>query len=201
MLPKQAFAGDILGAGDLFETVAGLNDPCVIRSFHNALRHIRSHLMAAAAAALPGCSHDDLCYNFQTGTALLVALLDGIAVYVEKKMQVPPASADVYWDRERTFLDPKFAELRAIKERTNENIIKGGVTANSLRNFSKHYIPWLLLSNNTYGHWDISFPVDATTRTGPVLRGLLFPLFNDACDACDELGRLLNQMPEAIERL
>jgi len=189
------------GDGDLFEPVAGLNDPGVMRSFHNALRHIRAHLMAAAAAALPGGSQDDLCYNFHTGTALLVALLDGIAVYVEKKMQEPPADGDVYWDRDRTFLDPMFAELRAIKERTTEYIIKGGVTANTLRNFAKHYIPWLRLSDNTYGHWDISFPVNATTRTGPVLRGLLFPLFNDACDACDALGRMLNQAPEAIERL
>eukprot|EP00798_Chlamydomonas_sp_ICE-L_P031020 gene31020-7114_t len=200
-LPVMAALGGSVfpedGAGDLFEPVAGLNDPGVMRSFFNALRHIR----AAAAAALPGDSQDDLCYNFHTGTALLVALLDGIAVYVEKKIQDPPADGDVYWDRDRTFLDPMFAELRAIKERTTEYIIKGGVTANTLRNFAKHYIPWLRLSDNTYGHWDISFPVNATTRTGPVLRGLLFPLFNDACDACDALGRMLNQAPEAIERL
>jgi len=190
------------GGEDSFETVAGINDPGVMISFHNALIHIRAHLMAASAAALPGCSHDDLCYNFQTGTALLVSLLDGIAVYVEKKMQVLPDAADVYWAQDRTFLDPRFAELRVIKERTTEYIIKGGVTANTLRNFAKHYIPWLILSIKTSGHWDISFPVDATTRTtGPVLRGLLFPLFNDACDACDELGRLLNQIPEDIDRL
>eukprot|EP00798_Chlamydomonas_sp_ICE-L_P001058 gene1058-3919_t len=200
MPTKQAFSGGILGDGDLFEPVAGLNDPGVMRSFHNALRHIRAHLMAALVAALPGGSQDDLCYNFHTGTALLVALFDGIAVYVEKKMQEPPADGDVYWDRDRTFLDPKFDELRAIKERTTEYIIKGAVTANTLRNFTKQYIPWLSLSDNT-GHWDISFPVNATTRTGPVLRGLLFPLFNDACDACDALGRMLEQAPEAIERL
>ncbi|KAG2440394.1 hypothetical protein HYH02_010283 [Chlamydomonas schloesseri] len=144
--------------------------------------------------------HEELCYEFQVGTALLMSLLDGLAVYVEKKVASPPLAGKVYWESTTTFSDPRFAQLRTIQQRTREYIIKGGITVKSLRNFSKHYLPWLpLASMGSDGAWDIRFPVDERTRSGPVLRGILFPLFNDAREACVALGALIGQDVSGIE--
>lgn len=137
---------------------------------------------------------------FQTGTGLLMALLDGMAVYVEKKVAVPPASGRVYWAGATTFIDPRFAALRAIQRRTTDYVIKGGITANTLRNFSKHYLPWVPLSGHAGdGMFDIMFPIDPVTKSGPVLSGLLFPLFDDAREAYLALGRLLGQNAEEAD--
>jgi hypothetical protein len=130
---------------------------------------------------------------------------------VEKKLahgQVHPGQQGaVYWARHTTFIDPRFAELRTIQQRTNGYIIRGGITVNTLRNLAKHYLPWLPLSGTSARvadePWDVRFPLDAakTTLSGPVLSGLLFPLFNDACDACDAFGRLVGEDVGVIQRL
>jgi hypothetical protein len=188
-------------AEDLFDPVAGLNNPGVMTSFHTGLSRTREHLLNALREAQPGGNHEMLCYQFQVGTTLLVALLDGMAVYVEKKVATPPLNGRVYWTGAVTFLDPRFAELRAIQQRTTEYIIKGGISVNSIRNLVKHYLPWLPLSDATGGSWDIRFPIDSTHKSGPLLSGLLFPLFNDARDAYAALGRLIGQAPLDIASL
>lgn len=186
-------------AQDIFDPIAGMNDPGVMRSFNMGLSRIREHLVDARRAALPSGCHETLCYHFHVGTALLTALLDGMAVYVEKKVAVPGAPGLVYWASETTFIDPRFVELRKIQQRTKEYIIKGGITAQTLRNFAKHYLPWLPLSDATPGGtWDIRFPINNTDRTGPILSGLLFPLFNDAREACVAFAQLLGQEPTLI---
>jgi len=186
-------------ADDLFDPVAGLNDPGVVASFRTGLRHARELLMNARIKAQPGGVHEEMCFYFQAGTGLLMALLDGMAVYVEKKVAVPSASGRVCWAGATTFVDPRFATLRAIQRRTTQYVLKGGITANTLRNFSKHYLPWVPLSGHAGdGLFDIMFPIDPVTKSGPVLSGLLFPLFplftvNDAREAYLALGRLLGQ--------
>lgn len=180
-------------AGALAEPMAGLNDPGVMRSFHTGLVKAREHLVKLLTEAQPGGSHEMLCYHFQVGTSLLMAILDGMAVFVEKKVAETPTDGNVYWERTNTFLDPRFAELKAIKDRTAEYIIKGGITVNSLRNLAKHYLPWVPLSDCSGGTWDIRFPLTQTDKSGPVIKGLLLPVFNDAVAAYAALGKLINQ--------
>jgi hypothetical protein len=98
---------------DSFDPVAELNDPGVMASFHTALTRTREHLLCALREAQPGGKQ--LCYQFQVGAALLMALLDGIAVYVEKKVAAPPSQGRVYWAGGGiTFLDPRF-ESRCVR--------------------------------------------------------------------------------------
>lgn len=176
----------------MFDAVAGLNDAGVISSFHTALRHTREHVVSAMREA-QGDDHAAMCYHFHVGTSLLMATLDGLAVYVEKKVQDPPARGVVYWHK--AFVDPRFSALLAIRDRTNNYIIKGGIDVHALRNFAKHYLPWVRLAavDTASAQYDIMFPVGATEKSGPVLRGLLVPLFNDACAAVRELGALIGQ--------
>ena len=189
-------------AEDLFDPIAGLNDPGVLASFIYGLAKAREHLIRAKRLVESGGRHEDLCYEFQAGTALLMSLLDGLAVYVEKKVATTPVTGRVYWASASTFSDPRFVTLKVIQQRTCEYIIKGGITVNSLRNFCKHYLPWLpLASSGADGPQDIRFPVDASTRSGPVLRGILFPLFNDAREACMALGGLIGQDVTAIQQV
>ena len=118
-------------AADLFEPVAGLNDPGVMASFRAALGRVRRHMVDARAAAQPGApgGHEDVCYHFHASTALLMAVFDGLAVYVEKKVApTPTAAAVVYWASSTTFVDPLFSKLRAVQQRTESYIIKGGIT-------------------------------------------------------------------------
>lgn len=193
-------------AQDMFDAVAGLNDPGVIASFDQALRRVREHVVAAMREA-GGDSHTQLCYHFHVGTSLLMATLDGLAVYVEKKVQDPPAGGVVYW--RTAFVDPRFHALRAIRDRTNRLVIQGGIDANALRNFAKHYLPWLHLAalDPESRMYDIMFPTGSVDeagqpeRSGPVLRGLLAPLFNDACEAVRELGALIHQPVPHIHAL
>jgi hypothetical protein len=189
-------------AKDLFDPIAGLNEPGVLKSFSYGLDKAREHLIAAKRLVESGGKHEDLCYEFHVGTSLIMSLLDGIAVYVEKKVATPPVAGVVYWASASTFSDPRFAALKVIQQRTCEYIIKGGITVNSLRNFCKHYLPWLpLASCGNDGMMDIRFPVDASTRSGPVLRGILFPLFNDARAACMALGGLIGQDVTVIQQV
>ena len=191
-------------AEDLFDPVAGLTDPGVMESFRKGLVHARFHLVEALTLAQPGGIHEDLCYHFQVASCLLTAWLDGIAVYVEKKVAVTPAQGAVYWAANRTFIDPQFAELRAIQQTTNDHIIKGGITINTLRNLAKHYMPWSPLSSAGTGNdggWDIRFPIDSVTKSGPVLRGLMFHVFNDAVDAYEAFGRLMGMQVTQVLKL
>ena len=189
-------------AEDLFDPVANLMDAGVVASFHTALVRTREHLVCAAKEAQPGGSHPDLCYHFQVGTMLLMSFLDGLAVYVEKKIAVPTTQQIVYWASHTTFVDPRFSKLRAIQQRTKEYIIKGGITANTLRNFSKHYLPWIKLSDcSENGGWDIRFPITPTDKSGPLLDGLLYPLFNDAVSAYIELANLKQERADVIHLL
>ena len=105
-------------AEDLFEPVAALNDPGVMASFRTGLCYTRQLLVKTRTKAQPGGVHEDMCFYFQTGTAQLMALLDGMAVYVEKKIAVPPTSGRIYWANANTFLDPRFQDLRVIQQRT-----------------------------------------------------------------------------------
>lgn len=183
----------------MFDTVAGLNDSGVIGSFDLALRRIREHAVVALREA-EGGDHAALCYHFHAAASLLMATLDGLAVYVEKKVQDPPTKGVVYWHS--AFVDPRFRALRAIRDRTNAYIIKGGIDARALRNIAKHYLPWVHLAaiDPTSGTYDVMFPT-GQGRSGPVLRGLLVPLFNDACAAVRELGALIDQPVPCVHEL
>jgi hypothetical protein len=184
-------------AVELFDAVAGLNPHGVLASFASALGHVRDHLVAAVRYASPsaGAEHGELCYHVQAGTSLLFAMLDGLAVFVELKLQggPGPGTRPIYWSGATTFLDPRFAGLRAIQQRTLSYAIRGGITAQTLCNFAKHYLPWLhLASVDRDGTWDVRFPLgNQGHASGPLLHGLLFPLFDDARAACVELAGVM----------
>jgi hypothetical protein len=192
-------------ANDVFDSMAFLNDAGVMSSFHTALESTRQHLVKALQHAQPDGLHEALLLNFHIGTMLLMTFFDGLAVYVEKKVAHPASSVEhIYWASHTTFLDPQFAVLRSIQQRTNDYIIKGGISANTLRNFAKHYLPWVPLTDSTHsgaGVWDIRFPINAKTKSGPLLHGLLFPLFDDACEAYRALGALMHQPVREIPTL
>lgn len=188
-------------AANLFEPIAGLNNAGIMASFFNGLSKTREYLMQALEEAHSDGKYEDLCHHFQMGTSTLMAILDGLASYIEKKVKSPPKPGLVYWASSTTFIDPRFSEIRTIQQRTNDYILKGGITANTLRNFSKHYLPWLPLADNANGMWDIRFPIDSCNKSGPIFSGLLFPLFNDAVDAYIALGKLLSVEAQPIPRL
>jgi hypothetical protein len=187
-------------ADDIFQPLAGLNNEGIAKSYHDGAQRVRLHIVSLIRAAQLG-PHEDVCYHFQVGTSLLMSLFDGLAVFVEKKLAAPPIQGIVYWKGAITFIDPRFEKLRIIQQRTNDYIIKGGITTNALRNFVKHYGPWLPLTNNSTGSWDIAFYIDHDTKTGPIIKGLLRPLFNDFCEAYVELCALLSVQPMHIDSL
>ena len=155
----------------LFGGVAEMNEPGVADSFHSALQHTRKHIVEAVRNART-LDHHNLCYNFQACSSLLMATLDGMAVYVEKCIASPANSGRIYWADERAvFVDPRFQALKEIRDRTNGYIIKGGVDAHALRNFSKHYLPWLdvISKDPVTNEDDILFYIDRKKgiRTGP----------------------------------
>jgi hypothetical protein len=198
MIPAAYFCTK---ATDLFDTVAGLNDQGVSDSFRAALLHVRRHFVDALKDASPGGSHDQLRYNFHIGTSLLMSTLDGLAVYVEMKVKSPPSVERIYWDSESTFIDPRFFKLRQIREKTSQLIIPGSLDVSAIRSVAKHYLPWVNIASMENGNWDIRFPLSSTQKTGPVLRGLLFPLFDLACAAYYELAKLLGQEWSPIDSL
>jgi hypothetical protein len=64
---------------------------------------------------------------------------------------------------------PRFQALKEIRDCTSGYIIKGGVDANALRNFSKHYIPCLdVISKDPVTNTDdILFYIDREKTLGP----------------------------------
>ena len=86
-----------------------------------------------------------------------------MAVFVEKTIASPPNNKMVYWhDEKNVFVDPRFTALKIIRDRTNWYIIKmikGGITANTLRNLFRHYLPFLSLpsSDKLNNRFDITF--------------------------------------------
>lgn len=103
------------------------------------------------------------------------------------------------------FVHERFSVLKEIRDRTNTYLLKGGINVKAVRNFSKHYLPWLPLPavDPITCQFDIQFYIDSanTIRSGPILSGLLFPLFNDACDAYREIANLINQRIASIAPL
>jgi hypothetical protein len=63
----------------LFSDVAGMNKLGVADSFHSALQHTRKHIVEPVRNA-ETLDLYNLCYNFQAGTSLLMAALDGMTV-------------------------------------------------------------------------------------------------------------------------
>lgn len=178
-------------AGDLFGD-QHLNNPGVIASFRRCLSKTREHIVRTIELANGHGSHEDLCYNFHVGTMLLMSFFDGLAVYVQKKLAPVPTTGIVYWHNATTFSDPMFAELLVIKDRTNNYIITGGVTAATLRNYSKHYLPCLRLPMVVgNGNVDVHFKINENQFTGPLIQGLLTPLFNDGVNAYKALFGLM----------
>lgn len=195
-------------AEDLFDPVAYLNDAGVVNSFKVALEKTRHHLSEGADAAAK-LKYEDMTYHFQVGTQLLMALFDGLAVYVEKKLKTKSTPGNIYWAREKTFSSPEHVGLKQIKERTQERRIEGDITADALRNFAKHYLPWLDLPSGGRGGIDdirfkrkvVSDGIETVVTSGPVFRGLLHPLFNDARDAVAVLAKLLKKEVVLVEKL
>lgn len=178
-------------AEDTFVDASQLNSDGVMKAFHHCLTKTRAHIVSAMKNASGDGSYEDLCYNFHVGTMLLMSFFDGLAVYVEKKLAPSPNEAIVYWHASATFHDPKFSELMKIKVRTNEYIIRGGISTATLRNYSKHYLPCLRIPTMLGdGPSDIHFQITRANGTGPVISGLLKPLFNDAIRAYQALCRL-----------
>ena len=177
-----------------------LNKEGIIKAFHHCLTKTRTHILNTKMHASCGGCYEDMCYNFHVGTMLLMSFFDGRAVYVEKTIAQPPSQRNiVYWHDESTFLDPKFSTLKTIRDNTNNYIIRGGIDTHALRNFSKHYIPCLSISTSLGdGPQDIHFHINKERVTGPILKGLVFPLFNDAVHAYRELCRLMGgtQLPD-----
>jgi hypothetical protein len=179
---------------DIFGDASQLNNDRIVHAFHHCLTKTREHLVRAIKNASGDGVYEDLCYDFHVGTMLLMSFFDGLALYVEKKLAPSPTEGTVLWHARSTFHDPKFSQLMAIKMRTNAYIIPGGITMATLCNYSKHYLPCLRLTT-TYGEGpgDIHFlnTSASASATGPIISGLLKPLFNDAICAYQEFCRLM----------
>jgi hypothetical protein len=110
-------------------------------AYHDGLMRVRHHIVSLSRAVQPGGSHDEECYHFYAGTGLLMSLFDGIAVYVEKKPGARWSNSDF----------PRFASMRAIQQRTEHYMVEGGVTADTLRDVSRQYLPWILTRHAAHG--------------------------------------------------
>jgi hypothetical protein len=95
----------------------------------------------------------------------------------------------VYWQDEKTFIDPRFRRYASADVRLHH---QGGITARSLRNFSSttcHGCRSQMLLAAVFG---TAIPNRLLQQIWPG-EGLLAPLFNDAVAAYIELGKLLKQ--------
>ena len=176
--------------------------PNVTTSFYVSLVRIRHQIIFLLREMLPCGNYEEMCFSFQTSISLLMSCFDAMALFIEKKISSSPCPDIVEWDNPRVFIDPKFKSLKEIRDRTSEYILKGGITMNILRNMSRYYFPWIpnseLVEDNL---WDIRFTIDLHTKSGPVVRDLLVPLYNDACEAYLEICRVLDISPNEIDTI
>jgi hypothetical protein len=176
--------------------------PNVTMSFYVSLVRIRHQIIFLMREMLPSGNYDEMCFSFQTSLGLLMACFDAMALFTEKKLAPSPCPDIVEWDNPRVFIDPKFKNLKDIRDRTSEYILKGGITMNILRNMSKYYFPWIPHAESIDDNlWDIRFTIDLYTKSGPVVRELLVPLYNDACEAYLEVCKLMDITPNEIDLL
>lgn len=178
---------------DPFDKFAGLDKEEVLAFFHKELEQTRSHLASALHEVQTTGDHESLCYHFHISCCLLTSFLDEIATFVAKKVLDPPLPGDVYWKDDRTFKDSSLSGLQDIQRSIGRRSIKGGINASIVLNFEKHYLPLHILSEQDprTGTWDIKFPIDGNNKSGPVLYGLMCPIFYDACAAYLELAKIL----------
>lgn len=135
-----------------------LSETGVLTAFHTGLRRSKEHLLAALHEAHPGGSHVELSYNFHVGVALLMAIFDGIALHSEKRV---------------------FATLLKVQERSLNRDINGATMATLHHDIVTGFKPWKVRVEKTDDTWDVHL----TSGSGPLMRDLVFPLFNDACEA------------------
>ena len=128
----------------------------VLAAFHMGLRSSREHLQAALHQAYPNGSHAELSYNFYVGTALLMAIFDGMA-YSQEHV---------------------FEKLVTIQKRSLDRDINGVTMATLRQDIVSGFKPWCVRAEETD-----NCDVHLTSGSGPLLRGLVFPLFNDAVEA------------------
>ena len=176
--------------------------PTITNSFYVSLTRIRHQVIFLLREMLPCGNYDEMCFSFQTSISLLMACFDAMAIFIEKKIASSPCPDVVFWDNPKTFIDPRFKKLKEIRDRTTEYMLKGGLTFYTLRSMSRYYFPWVphaeMIDDNV---WDIRFTIDLYTKSGPVVRDLIIPLFNDACDAYQEICKIVDITAKDIECL
>lgn len=173
-----------------------VSDAEVVSGFHMGLCHTREHLLLALRHAYPGGSHGEMCYNLHAGVTFLMAIFDGIAMFVETRVAQPPARHLMLWENEEmTFLDPRFAALRAIQVRTNDRIILHGCAIR--REIATIFAPWQVCAEEMDDVWDVHL----SSGSRPLMRDLVFPLFNDALEALTVLYGLLGLEGDTIHAL
>jgi len=126
----------------------------VYTAFNTGLRRTREHLLNAQLEAQPGGSHVEMSYNFHAGTAMLMAIFDGIAEHSR---------------------DQVFENLVTIQKRSLGRESNGMTMATLRQDIVTGFKPWQVRAENC----DVSL----VSGQGPLLRGLVFPLFNDAVEA------------------
>lgn len=127
----------------------------VYTAFNTGLRRTREHLLNALfEAQRPDGSHVEMSYNFHAGTAMLMAIFDGIAEHSR---------------------DQVFEKLVTIQKRSLGRESNGVTMATLRQDIVTGFKPWQVRAENC----DVSL----VSGQGPLLRGLVFPLFNDAVEA------------------
>jgi len=130
-----------------------MSDVEVLTAFHAGLRRTREHLWKALLEAQQGGSHGEMYYNLHAGGALLMAIFDGITTRA---------------------INSNVQDVVAILDRSLKcdlPMIRYDIATG--------FKPWKFHAEETDGVWD----VHETLGSGPVLRGLVFPLFNYAVEA------------------
>jgi len=140
-----------------------LSDAEMLAAFRTGLHRTREHLLNALLEAHPGGSHGEMCYNLHAGGALLMGIFDGIALRAEK---CP--------------FDHRIGALLAVQERSLNRCIPGATMDSIRRDIVSGFEPWNVhAEEGDDDTWDMCL----TTGSAPLLRGLMFPLFNDAVEA------------------
>lgn len=130
-----------------------MSDVEVLTAYHTGLRRTREHLCNALLEAQPGGSHEKMYYDLHAGGALLMAIFDGIFLRV---------------------INPSIPAVLAIQQQS----LKCDMPMFRF-DIATGFKPWKFRAEETDGVWD----VHETSGSGPVLRGLVFPLFNNTVEA------------------